>query len=124
MWVRPGTLLRMIVTFSLICVTWIFFRAATLQDAWVILVKIVQDVWFLESYQALGTAVLHESATITTLCLVVLFTAWEWINRREEHVLKLKRVPWPGRWAIYTVLLFAILWWGTQSTVNFIYFQF
>ena len=123
-WIRPGPLLRIIGTFSLICVTWVFFRAATLPDAWLILGKIIHDVWFIEGYRVLVAEVFNESINIMALSLTMLFTIWEWINRRHEHVLTLKRVPWPVRWVIYTMLVLAIVWLGIQSTQGFIYFQF
>ena len=48
----------------------------------------------------------------------------EWLNRGREHGLDLRGIR-PGwlRWAVYYLLVAAVLLFGAESS-NFIYFQF
>jgi hypothetical protein len=44
--------------------------------------------------------------------------------RRHDHPLDFPDLARPWRWAIYTVIIWDILYFGTGAAQPFIYFQF
>jgi alginate O-acetyltransferase complex protein AlgI len=48
----------------------------------------------------------------------------EWWQRAHPHPLMLSRWPGSARWIAYTGLFWAVIYWGTYSPGQFIYFQF
>ena len=119
------TLTCMLSTFIFTCILWIFFRARTLSDALTILQHIGLDAFNLPAYRTL-LASISSSCPIgrKILLLVVAFVCLEWIQRKHPHPLTFYNVSRPVRWLIYTGLLWATIYWGTHSPVQFIYFQF
>jgi alginate O-acetyltransferase complex protein AlgI len=99
-------------TFHLVCLTWIFFRARNLSDALVYLQNLFHPVSSRPELVLLGTAALF------TLLLDV--PSW---YRNDEQ-------PFPPRWpavirgVAYGVLLGICTWVGGDEAVAFIYFQF
>lgn len=119
LWSAPRTLLQMLLTFTFICLTWIFFRARSLDDAWLILQTITGFTASPDSKPLQGL-----SSTLT-LSLMAFLVLAEWIQRRHPHPLTLDGWPRSLRWTAYTALI-----WGTlflkpfAKTGQFIYFQF
>ena len=120
-----GTLTGMLGTFILTCIFWTFFRAPTLADALTILQHIGLDAFNFPVYGTLFTAL---SSTCPIGRKVLLFTTIllcaEWIQRAHPHPCTFDKWPQPVRWLAYTGLLWATLYWGPHSPVQFIYFQF
>jgi D-alanyl-lipoteichoic acid acyltransferase DltB (MBOAT superfamily) len=114
----PLVVLRMAATFLLICVTWIFFRARTLGDAWAILRRLALGPW----PRAEVAAAL--SPVTTLFPLLALFVAIEWLARRRWYPLHWPTLPRPVRWAGYTALLWFALALSRSQHGAFIYFQF
>jgi alginate O-acetyltransferase complex protein AlgI len=115
---------RMLVTFAVVCLGWIFFRANTFHDACVIVYRVFRDLFYLEGY-FFGLERLHDQPAGTYLIwLVIAVGVAEWLQRREPHTLTLQRWSQPLRWLVYFALSAAIVLGGTHSTAQFIYFQF
>jgi len=119
------TLTCMLNTFILTCILWTFFRARTLSDAFTILQRIGLDAFNLPAYRTMFASI-SSSCPIgrKVLLLVVAFVCLEWIQRKHPHPLTFHNLSRPVQWLIYTALLWAIIYWGTYSPVEFIYFQF
>lgn len=103
----------MLVTFALVVVGWIIFRADTIGDAWgYICHMFTSGEWGLP---------VHGKGVVVYALLML---AVEWVQRTREHALQLDAVK--SRWvrgAIYYALIIVILW-QESSSVQFIYFQF
>jgi D-alanyl-lipoteichoic acid acyltransferase DltB (MBOAT superfamily) len=119
--------LRVAITFSLVCVAWVFFRASSVQDAFYILTHMFQGVFdgwkpagLWRVYQIMGGR--HEF--IVALLGIGLMEAVHAIqrHRRIRHMLIEK--PWWVRWAIYYGVLLMIVFFGVFGRNQFIYFQF
>jgi D-alanyl-lipoteichoic acid acyltransferase DltB (MBOAT superfamily) len=111
--------LKIAVTFSFVLITWIFFRASSLTDAWVVLDRIfVHPVWH-TAVQFSGNL-----STKAISILVLCFIGIEWVQRRHMHALVLDRWPRPVRWAAYTTMIWLTLWLSPLQSGAFIYFQF
>ena len=120
----PKTAGRMLLTFALVCLGWIFFRAHSLSDACLIVQRIFRDVFYLEGYFLGLTRLQERPAGTFVLWMIVLVALVEWLQRREPHALTVHRWPQALRWAAYLALATAIVLAGTYSTGLFIYFQF
>ncbi len=109
---------RILFTFGLVTVAWIFFRAASVSVA----IEMIMHMF--------GNAFQHPGAVLIWLLrgeilLILFMLATEWGFRTELHALKDLRGPVYMRWVIYMVLILIILVnLNTQSSREFIYFQF
>jgi D-alanyl-lipoteichoic acid acyltransferase DltB (MBOAT superfamily) len=120
----PAMAARMLGTFAVVCVGWVFFRAATLRDALFILRRIGATAIALS--RADPVTVLEQGPLGLALPVAVLAVlGLEWVQRRHEHPLVLTGMPRPLRWATYQALLWLTVYVGTIGTGSpFIYFQF
>ncbi len=107
-------LVQMILTFLLVLVGWIIFRAENMHQA----VDLLGHL-FSSSIFTIPTAIPG-----ITLLFALAMIAIEWMNRTKEHGLVLDTVkPCWLRWMIYYTLVFSILLFSFESE-TFIYFQF
>ncbi len=116
---RLKRLLQIFVTFHLVLLAWIFFRAATLNDALLIVKRICTD---LPSRPYLGAS---SVATFVGLVLVLVLVVVQALQYRNRLPLYFSRVPVPAlaRWGGYLAMLIGIALLG-KSGNDFIYFQF
>lgn len=110
----PGlrTIVAMLVTFVLVCLAWVFFRAPDLVTAWHYLARMSSSDW--------GSLAVERRLWVFIGVMMVV----EWLNRDREHGLSLEWVgSRPLRWTIYTVLTVVTFLFGAPPQ-TFIYFQF
>ncbi|MFV8749268.1 MBOAT family O-acyltransferase [Nannocystaceae bacterium ST9] len=121
-WAGLRTLARMLATFGLICLTWVFFRASDLAQAMGILARIAVDMPRAEAWAELAH---HEEFLAAFGPVVLAFVLVEWRSRAESHGLAgLGRWPRPLRWLTYTALIWATIYLMPDDPGAFIYFQF
>ncbi|MCP2029166.1 D-alanyl-lipoteichoic acid acyltransferase DltB (MBOAT superfamily) [Flavobacterium sp. HSC-32F16] len=107
-------LLRILYTFSLTCIAWVFFRAKTITDAFLYLKRLVTNHDF--SFQYLD----NERYSYELLLMIALFVLIEWNSRMKIEPLSGKRSTLKVALAIIAIMAF-----GTFSDYKeFIYFQF
>ena len=109
---------QMTLTFMLAVIGWVFFRATGIPSA-IGYFKSMLSVETLTGFYQLFTAKAWPMNLYIAVMLLV-----EWLNRGREHGLDLRGIR-PGwlRWAVYYLLVAAVLLFGAESS-NFIYFQF
>lgn len=116
-----GSILSILVTFHLILVTWVFFRAASLSDAIAVLSRIAESVPELPSlfkaYPITGEVYLS-IALIGVLLLVEVLDEW------RAFWEKLVTRPVYVRWAFYYALLICLVVIGQWGQKQFVYMQF
>lgn len=110
------TLSQMLITFLLVTLTWIFFRAESVSDAWQYLSAMASSNWL----------VLPQRAGFTFLCLALIgiLIVIEYINREYPHQLAIERFPAYIRHSLYSLILLLIFFFGNYNATTFIYFQF
>ena len=115
----PSLLRRLVETFlffNLVCLGWLFFRAESIAQVWLILSEVLFtdfSATFLTTY-GLGSI----------LCLAGPFLLLEvWLSRRND-LLALTKVAWGWRAAAYVYALFMLLIYQPHRSSEFIYFQF
>ena len=134
------------ITFTLACFAWIFFRANTMQDAFLITAKLARLPWELAEYASglsrngiietvrnmfqMGIDVANPipgfgliNFGFSGFFIIILLIADVLMWKMPEGTI-VKRKPLVLRWAGYYTLILAILWnWNTGSS-QFIYFTF
>lgn len=121
---RVLTLLKVALTFSLVLVAWVFFRANTITDAWAFLRRMVD--WRgaeMGDLMALNLGLPTFETMLCVLMPIVLFTIDYFISEKPAWVMRL----WgrsPVRTLLYVACLTAIMMFGVFGKVDFIYFQF
>jgi D-alanyl-lipoteichoic acid acyltransferase DltB (MBOAT superfamily) len=106
---------QMAVTFAMAAFAWIFFRAASLADAFQYVAGIFNKSLFSKP------AFLPKPLIL----LIGFFLVIEWIGRREQYALAKFALRWPRplRWTFYYGLIVVmLLYMGKEQ--EFIYFQF
>lgn len=127
---EDGRLLRMwqtLVTFGLITFSWIFFRAASLDQAVFIIKRILlilRDGFSLDGFLSLG---LSFWAWLYVLALFFVFLAVDWLQARKAKFPALSRTILPY-WCTVFVIAFAIALFGVYGAgfdpQEFVYFKF
>ncbi len=120
---RLEALWQTVVTFHLVLVAWVFFRANSLSDALLILNNMSQLDFSLQ-----GLMDINIELGWGELMLVMLFIA----GMELVHVLQISgrlaslslRMPQPLRLAVFYGLLLSIVFFGVFNHTEFIYFQF
>ena len=101
---------QMLITFVLVTIGWIIFRAPSLPDAW-------GYVCALTNLSG-GSPAIPITQWIGIVLGIVAMIAFEWVGRNSEQT------PIPHKWWVYYVLVAAIWWYAPSFDTDFIYFQF
>ena len=105
---------NIILTFSLTCFAWIFFRSENITEAF----------HYIERIFSLSLFTIPGNFTFKLMGLVGFMFMVEWINRSEHHGLQIERFHPIIRRVTYLVVAFIILRYASFGNNEFIYFQF
>ena len=109
-------------TFNLICLTWVFFRAKSVNDAFYILTHLFTDLQIQGVFSKLAIAK-FDLQIIAFSLLILIFT--EGVQNKISIAKWLAVKPFYVRWSIYVSLGIVILLFGAyEQNQQFIYFQF
>lgn len=117
-------LVKMLTTFSLACLAWVFFRARDIGHAMEYLTDLFRGLLNKASYiETLG--LFRWEIGITLPLLLGFFIVMEWIGREEHHPLEAFGLKWPRlvRWGFYYAMVVSIFVFAGEEQ-DFIYFQF
>lgn len=107
---------QMIITFGLVVIRWIFFRADTITDAVKYLIRIENKSLFSIPIYMVGI----QKVSVFIILLIVI----EWFQRTKQHGLEIDFIKNKFlRISVYYFILFIILEFGGNQQ-SFIYFQF
>lgn len=115
------------VTFLLLCFTWIFFRANTIQDAFWVISRLFWDASRPLNY--LKTAVICLDmpyiAMFGMLLSVLILAIYDYLCLKQDMIQLISKQNCLIRWGIYILLLIAIALFSYKGiATEFIYFQF
>lgn len=109
-----------LITFTLSCIAWVFFRSNTITDAFYIFGKMFQF-----GPNVTGTFFgIPIPEMIFTSCLIIFLMCFEIIQEKTSIIALLSRLPTWVRWSIYYILIFSLIILGVSGQNEFIYFQF
>ncbi len=108
---------KILLTFSLTLLAWVFFRAASVSDA----ISILNTI-FSSSLFAMPQVPLR---ALLILGLITVFMIIEWLGREQQYAIESVNVNFskPARWAVYYSIVFLIFIFAGKGQ-TFIYFQF
>jgi len=143
---RIRKVIQICVTFILVCFAWIFFRASTTADAFLITAKLIKlpaelaeyvsglsqngIIWTVREAFQVGIETAHfvQGFGLKNLGLSVIFIAILIINdvlmRKTPEETILRQKPLILRWAGYYALIFTIMLDWSSGSSQFIYFTF
>jgi D-alanyl-lipoteichoic acid acyltransferase DltB (MBOAT superfamily) len=110
-----GQLVRVFLTFQAVCVTWLFFRAESVGQAWAFLMALFGG------FEATSLVRLGFPLLAFFTLPMVLYELW--VERRDD-LFAMTRVAIPVRAAFLLILIFFLLWFPAPVRSEFIYFQF
>ncbi len=113
---KLGAVMNVVVCFHLICLTWIFFRAESLVEAWLVLTRVLSF--------APGTNLVMASANWLLLLPIATVIGWEALQRNRGTLAEMDYMPRLTRYAFYYAALLALFFCGSYDRVPFLYFQF
>ncbi len=115
-------LIQVGVTFTLVSFAWIFFRAASLDDALYIATHLITPNLF--SLGAVSELATFLNMAKVALAAIVVLEAVQLVQRRGSVRERIAAQPAWVRWAAYYALVMGILLLGKFAEQKFIYFQF
>lgn len=121
------SLITVPVTFFLVCLTWVFFRAATIQDGFYVLRHMFAGLGNLKNY--LETASLQLAITDARLLFILLplvpLFLFDFFSQKGDVIAAISRQRFFIRWPVYIALLLVILLFSEKGVeTEFIYSQF
>ena len=124
---RLRPLIAMVVTFHLVLLAWVFFRANSINDIGVLYSQMLAfDLEFLSRPRTLvagipGFSTFQLAIALASIAIMEVVHLWERGGNFHERVLELAV---PLRWIVWNALFFGIILFGTFGKQEFIYFQF
>ena len=107
---------QILLTFTLTCFAWIFFRALSVTQAIDYIDNIFKADFWPDNFYYLHPLLVMQ---------IGLFVLVEWTQRKYHHSLKLSKWPWPLRWLLYASLCLVVLYTANyHEESEFLYFQF
>jgi D-alanyl-lipoteichoic acid acyltransferase DltB (MBOAT superfamily) len=116
-----GSLVGAIVTFHLVLISWVFFRAATLADAVTVFARIGGAAG---SLPRLLINRFNSPELLVSVGLIVLLLTAEWLDERQPMWSRLAARPVYVRWTAYYALLLSLIVLGYWNLAQFVYMQF
>ena len=113
----PVNIMKIVFTFTLVCIAWVFFRSTDLNDALIILEKIV----YIDDYQFSGVP---QKFHVIKGFIVIAFLLFIEAFSSTTIILKLKEQQPYLHLLFSAFVLILIAFWGTFDNSAFIYFQF
>jgi alginate O-acetyltransferase complex protein AlgI len=122
---------QMLITFALVCIGFVFFRAQSIADAFYFIGHLVSGWRPLASFGFLASVILHpmlpglsELHTFLAIAASLLVIIGEYLNNRYHLVAWLAAHPRIIRWGAYYILILWIIAFVHYQERTFIYFQF
>lgn len=116
-------ILKILITFSLICFPGIFFRANSVNDALYIIGVIASSIIHPSQIVSVDLPVSLSYFTVSVAAIIFLeFVQYKEGNQNLREMIAQK--PLWLRWSFYYVLIFGIIFFGEFDNRQFIYYQF
>jgi alginate O-acetyltransferase complex protein AlgI len=120
---------NIVITFGLVTIAWIPFRAANFNDAWYIFTHLFSGAGHWLNLGSVAIQFRGMGVKLPYLIYAAVFAGvvflYDIIDSRQGVWELLKSRPRPLRWAVYYGILILVLFFGHENQAqNFIYFQF
>jgi len=114
--------INIVITFCLICFATIFFGARSLDDAYILILKLgtFSDSGIIDNF----INVMKNKEVLLCIIFIIFLLVIEYIHEKYSIVRIIGRKPLIIRWAVYLGAVIFIIVFGVFTNVEFIYFQF
>ncbi len=116
-----GALLGSLVTFHLVLVAWVFFRASSVDNALAVFSRIQSAFSRLPT---LFTSYNYTDEVILSVVLIGILMMVELLDEHRQFWEKLRVRPTVLRWSVYYALIFGLVILGKWGLSQFVYMQF
>jgi alginate O-acetyltransferase complex protein AlgI len=113
---RPARAVLGLLTFIIVSMTWVFFRAADMDSATTLLTTMTVPT-------GMGSLVFAEQLPLILLVLLGL-VGWHWVSRDSSLEPMFERLPLWARTLVISTVVVSIIYSGGGVQHAFIYFQF
>ncbi len=115
---------QIFITFLLVMVAWIFFRATTISDAWYMIQQLPHAI--ADIYHGIAGDMPLELKSSWGMCFVVIavLELIHLLQSRSNILSLINGRPVYVRWMVYYAFILAIIYFGVFDNRQFIYFQF
>lgn len=112
--------LRILLTFTLVSLGWIFFRSENIAQS----LSIFNEIFSTSLFNPIQINGLFAYTPI--FCIIIIVFVFEWLSRDTEFALdsRFELLPKYARWITYMSIISFIGLFSSSSTEDFIYFQF
>jgi hypothetical protein len=130
---------QVFITFALVCFAWVFFRANTIADAFLIMAKLAKLPAELAGYARMlpGNGVINTGRAaiqntpgfgvtnlgLSVILILILLVADMFLSKTHDETI-MRQQPLVLRWAGYYMLIIAIILSWNAGSSQFIYFTF
>ena len=117
---------QMLFTFILVCFGWIFFRANSLSDAWLVITQIFKlDIPSLSELFGILKSIFGTRAELYRLLLTLpVFLVASVLDYKCSIEKRVKTMPAILRYIVYVIIVVYVLLFARAEMQDFIYFQF
>jgi alginate O-acetyltransferase complex protein AlgI len=112
--------IKIFITFHLVTFAWIFFRAKSVEDAWYIIMNMVQ----INPFDSIWNLGFNKFYMVVTLLALMVMETVHILQNRQSIIQRLRLRPAWSRWVLYAGAVVIILLFGEFNSLDFIYFQF
>ena len=113
-WLKP---FRILVTFILITIAWIFFRMPTINEGWEVIYKIFTDYGHI-------TLISSKTDNLLIITALLIMLVKEWFEEYHSSITLINNKYTMVRWITYATLISIILLCGVFDAGSFIYVSF
>ena len=113
--ISPVSILKMLGTFHIVCITLLLFRAENISQAWEMFSRFATD-W---SWSPLAEFSLAMIAVLAGPLMI--YEAWA---EKRVRLLALTECHWLPRAGVYIIIILTIVYFAPERSSEFIYFQF
>jgi alginate O-acetyltransferase complex protein AlgI len=124
---QVNALIQKAITFVLVCFAWIFFRAATFDDALYIITHLLSFKSNFENFDTVKLVYLgKDSGTfLSALFFILILQVFEYYLSKNSNKNFFSNRTWMLRWSFYFFIVLCMCLFGVfHSNAEFIYFQF
>jgi D-alanyl-lipoteichoic acid acyltransferase DltB (MBOAT superfamily) len=121
-------IIKMLITFVLVNLAWVFFRANSLSDSLIVLKGISKTIFEVPNIKEEILALNYSGYyLIGCICIIVFVMVVEYMHYVKSMIVRIKSKPLLIRWSLYYATIFIIIIlgrYGNEESSQFIYFQF
>ena len=116
----------MLLTFCIVCICWVFFRASSTKDAIYVIKHSLDGILnpYLYIYRGYHDLQLSKIKVMKYCFVLVLLFIYDYSSLQEDVIVRVNHYSRKARWGIYYTVLLLILIMGNFGSNQFVYFQF